>query len=144
MAHRRGCLCDHCRHLKGVAGETTYLIWIFISKDLEWNNSASAISRSMRVLGNGLDSLATQQGSRCRAVDLDHSRSRIEPSDATADWSDGATDGGSHDPSTVEPPVGAIKKSIPGKTPKEAVSEKSGSRRATSGLEDCYKGSSER
>jgi len=36
-------------------------------------------------------------------------------------------DDGSHKPSRVEPPVVAMKKSIPGKTSKEAVSEKSGS-----------------
>jgi hypothetical protein len=39
---------------------------------------------------------------------------------------DGATDGGSHDPSKVEPQVVAMKKLGPGKTPKGAVSEKYG------------------
>ena len=40
--------------------------------------------------------------------------------------SDGATDGGSHDPSRVEPPVVANRQLITGKTPKEVVFEKSG------------------
>jgi len=50
-----------------------------------------------------------------------------EPSDKAAVRSDGTTDGGSHDPSRVEPPVVAMKESIPGKIPKEEVFEKSGS-----------------
>ncbi|MGD0458252.1 MAG: hypothetical protein ABSC21_10975 [Terriglobia bacterium] len=50
-----------------------------------------------------------------------------EPSDAAAVRSDGATNGGSHDPSRVEPPVVAMKKSIRGKTAKEGVCEISGS-----------------
>ena len=40
-----------------------------------------------------------------------------ELSDAAAVRSDGAKDGGSHDPSRVESMVVAMKKSIPGKTP---------------------------
>ena len=44
-----------------------------------------------------------------------------EPSDAAAVQSNGATDGGSHDPSRVKPPVVAMKKSIPGKTLQSAV-----------------------
>jgi hypothetical protein len=57
-----------------------------------------------------------------------------EPSDRPAVRRDGATDGGSHDPSRVEPQVVAMKKSIPAKTPKEAVSEESGSGSGDSGL----------
>jgi hypothetical protein len=53
---------------------------------------------------------------------------------------DGATDGGSHDPSRVEPQVVAMKKSIPGKTPKEAMSEESGSGRGDSGLRGLLDG----
>jgi hypothetical protein len=57
-----------------------------------------------------------------------------EPSDRPAVRRDGATDSGSHDPSRVEPQVVAMRKSIPGKTPKEAVSEKSGSGSGDGGL----------
>jgi hypothetical protein len=49
-----------------------------------------------------------------------------ESSGASAIRSDGATDGGSHDPSRLGPPVVAMKKAVPGKPPKEALSEKSG------------------
>ena len=41
--------------------------------------------------------------------------------------SDAATGGGSHDPSRVEPLAAAMKKSIPGKSPKEVVSIRTGS-----------------
>jgi hypothetical protein len=57
-----------------------------------------------------------------------------ESSDAAAVCSDGATGGGSHHPSRIEPPVVAMKKSIPGKTPKEAVPEKSGSSSGDNGF----------
>ena len=40
-----------------------------------------------------------------------------EPSYAAAVWKQGATDGGSQDPSSIEPPVAEMKKSIPGKDP---------------------------
>jgi Protein of unknown function, DUF547 len=45
-----------------------------------------------------------------------------------------------HDPSRIEPQVVAMKKSIPGKTPKEAVSEKSGSGSGDSGLRGLLDG----
>jgi hypothetical protein len=51
-----------------------------------------------------------------------------ESSDAAAVRSDGAADGWSHDPSRVELPVVATQESISGKTPKEVVFGKSGSR----------------
>ena len=63
-----------------------------------------------------------------------------EPSDAAAVRSDAATDGCSHDPSRVEPPIVAMKKSIPGKTPKEAVSEKSGSISGENGFRGLLEG----
>ena len=63
-----------------------------------------------------------------------------ESSDAAAVRSDGATAGGSRDPSRVEPPVVAMKKSIPGKTPKEAVSEESGASSGDNGFRGLLEG----
>ena len=60
-------------------------------------------------------------------VSLRYSNVVGEPSDAAAVRNDGATNGGSHDPSRVEPPVVAMKKSIRGKTAKGGVCEISGS-----------------
>ena len=63
-----------------------------------------------------------------------------ESSNAAAVRSNGGTDGGSHDPSRVDPQVVAMKKSIPGKTTKEAVSEKSGSSSGDNGFRGHLEG----
>ena len=63
-----------------------------------------------------------------------------EPSDAAAVRSNVATDGGSHDPSGVEPPVVPMKKSTQRKTPKEEVFEESGSGSGDNGFRGLLDG----
>jgi hypothetical protein len=92
---------------------------------------------NIRPKGNATGEVSIWSGDR-RSVDVKptyHSQSDhdaidhvkvAEPSDAAAVRSDGATNGGSHDPSRVEPSVVAMKKWIRGKTAKEGVCEISG------------------